>query len=222
MAIYEICKPEDEGAQFDEESKLYVRQVYAGMTLQIWERNGYDDSDFGVLVWDESTGAPKRIETWSTRGGSYGWMRYEMVDATPEVYAKYIAWQREQTRAAQRATRKGYAKQLRVLRKEAREAAAALGFPYWELLRVRDRGLQTRRLGKLVRLLKSKPRSPFKVGLKEQAVLGLRNPDRLYPCPLSPRQLNCLDDYGFKRGSMYSGWGAQSCPLLDHRLGRVR
>jgi hypothetical protein len=61
-------------------------QTYVGAVLMKYERNGYDDSDFVAVVYDEATDSLKHIEYASTRGWTY--MNGATVDATEEVQAK--------------------------------------------------------------------------------------------------------------------------------------
>lgn len=63
--------------------------AYVGATLDDREENGYHDSDFYAVVWDEDEGRLKKIVYNSTRyagGGSC------TVDATPEVKEKARVW----------------------------------------------------------------------------------------------------------------------------------
>jgi hypothetical protein len=53
------------------------------------ERNGYHDSDFYAIVWDDETQLPKTIEYATTRSWTYH--NHASVDASPEIMAKYNA-----------------------------------------------------------------------------------------------------------------------------------
>lgn len=64
--------------------------TYAGATLGTYERNGYDDSDFYAIVWDDETQSIKDVEYASTRGWTYH--NHASVDATPEVLDKARVW----------------------------------------------------------------------------------------------------------------------------------
>lgn len=66
---------------------LVMETSYVGCVISTHERNGYDDSDFYAVVWDEATQSSKTIEYASTRGWSYP--NGAVVDATPEVLEKY-------------------------------------------------------------------------------------------------------------------------------------
>lgn len=63
---------------------------YEGAVLDTGEINGYDDSDFYAVVWDEAAQCVKRVEYATTRGWTYN--NYAKVDATAEVLAKAEAW----------------------------------------------------------------------------------------------------------------------------------
>ena len=69
---------------------LYIETTYEGCVLDTYERNGYDDSDFYAIVWDEAEQTIKHIEYASTRGWSYP--NGAQVDATPEVKEKAKAY----------------------------------------------------------------------------------------------------------------------------------
>jgi hypothetical protein len=73
----------DECRHFD---PLYMETTYVGCVLQTYEQNGYDDSDFCAIVWDEESQAIKHITYASTRGWTYP--NGASVDATPEVIEK--------------------------------------------------------------------------------------------------------------------------------------
>jgi len=62
---------------------------YVGATLAKYERNGYDDSDFIAIVWDEENQSLSSVEYGTTRFSTYG--NYAVVDATDEVHNKVKA-----------------------------------------------------------------------------------------------------------------------------------
>ena len=66
---------------------------HAGMVLDTFEDNGYHDSYFYALVWDDEAGEPRKVEWGSTASWSYH-NRVE-IDATPETLAKALAWYRK-------------------------------------------------------------------------------------------------------------------------------
>jgi CubicO group peptidase (beta-lactamase class C family) len=80
---------------------LYMETTHVGRVLALRERNGYDDSDFYAIVWDDEKGRPVEVEYASTRGWTYP--NGAKVDATPEIVEKWEAWTREQKAACERA-----------------------------------------------------------------------------------------------------------------------
>jgi hypothetical protein len=81
---------------------LWLYETHHGLCLREREANGYQDSDFYMLVWDEENQKPQEICFASTRGWSYPCYG-SRVDATPEVLAKWNEWERvkaEEYRAA--------------------------------------------------------------------------------------------------------------------------
>lgn len=74
--------------------QLWAFDSHIGLCIQDRERNGYDDSDWDMLVYQPVTGTFEWYEFASTRGWtypSYG----SKPDATPEVLAKYEAYRAE-------------------------------------------------------------------------------------------------------------------------------
>lgn len=69
---------------------LMIETTYEGCVIRIWERNGYDDSDFIAQVWDDSRGEVIQVVYASTRGWSYA--NSAKVDVTPEVMEKIEKW----------------------------------------------------------------------------------------------------------------------------------
>lgn len=66
---------------------------FEGAVLETRERNGYDDSDFYAIVWDEAQGKVRTVEYASTRFWTYH--NGATVDATDEAKAKAAAWMAE-------------------------------------------------------------------------------------------------------------------------------
>lgn len=58
---------------------------YVGCVLNTYEHNGYDDSDWYAVVWDEETKSVIEIEYDTTRAGGGGWAE---VDATEDTLRK--------------------------------------------------------------------------------------------------------------------------------------
>lgn len=81
---------------------MWLYDTHVGLCLEDRERNGYDDSDWDMLVWNEEKGATEWVMDFaSTRGWSYPCMG-SRPDATPEVRAKYEAYAEKQATAARK------------------------------------------------------------------------------------------------------------------------
>lgn len=72
---------------------LYMETRFVGAVLSVRERNGYDDSDFFALVWDDAKAEAYEIEYGTTRAWTYP--NNATVDATPETIEKFRLWKRE-------------------------------------------------------------------------------------------------------------------------------
>jgi hypothetical protein len=70
---------------------LWLYETHVGLCIEDRERNGRDDSDFYMIVWNPEKGAPEQYEYASTRGWSYP-SYGSNVDATPEVLEAYTAY----------------------------------------------------------------------------------------------------------------------------------
>ncbi len=81
--------------------ELWLYDTHVGICLFESERNGYNDSDFYMTFWDEETQQPKSYEFASTRGWCYPCLA-SAADATPEVVAKYDAWDKARRETARR------------------------------------------------------------------------------------------------------------------------
>ncbi len=68
---------------YGESQKEYEK--FDGCVLSMYERNGYDDSDFYAVCWDEETQSVVNIEYDTTRAGGGGTCS---IDATEEVIRK--------------------------------------------------------------------------------------------------------------------------------------
>ena len=67
------------------------KESYKGLVLQTYEKNGYEDSDFFAIVWDEEKQGLYHVEYDTTRCGGNGTAE---VDATADVIRKarkYVA-----------------------------------------------------------------------------------------------------------------------------------
>lgn len=94
MAIRMMCEATTPGAVKDEYwskpgQEIWTVETHQGLVLSTGEMNGYDDSDFYAVVWNEAAGHTERVTYASTRGWTYP--NNATVDATEEVKAKYAA-----------------------------------------------------------------------------------------------------------------------------------
>ncbi len=162
---------------------IITYDTYVGLCLKDREANGYDDSDFYMLVWDEAAGVAKEICFASTRGWSYP-SYGSSVDATPEVRAKFEAW------SAARQRRYRIEGKLKA-RAEKIELARAIGEPNYTNLKKLDSGLpvQPALKANAIALLKSKRlRSKFKLSLQAQILAWYFDPAPRFASPLSKKQ----------------------------------
>ncbi len=72
------------------ETDLLYEISYEGAVIATREENGYNDSDFYAVVWDEGAGAVRRVGYATTRGWTYN--NSANVDATEEVIEKATAF----------------------------------------------------------------------------------------------------------------------------------
>jgi hypothetical protein len=165
---------------------IYTWETHKGMCLRDREMNGYDDSDFYMLVWNEEKGCPEEIMFATTRGWSYpSYGSY--VDATDDVKAKYQAWCDEQTRKAEAAKRKAKALKLIELRNDCRVIAEKWNVNYFRLLKLR----KDREFNAMLKLFNIRIKSGFKVSLRNQLINWLNGKSE-YAKPFSPKQSQCL------------------------------
>ena len=68
---------------------IETKETYVGKVLETYEENGYHDSDFYAVVWDDEQNCLLHKQYATTRFYSNGYGA--KVDATPEVIAKATA-----------------------------------------------------------------------------------------------------------------------------------
>ena len=159
---------------------LYLSHI--GLCLSEYERNGYDDSDFFMRVWDPVEQCVKSIMFASTRGWSYPCYD-SSPDATPEVLALADAWQRKQTRHLR-------ACGLVSLRRKQRQEADAMGLAWRRDVVRLERAVPAADLDRVKKLLKTKKfRSDFRAKLAAKVREWLADPEPAYARPLSMKQL---------------------------------
>lgn len=72
---------------------LETKETYVGKVLETYEENGYHDSDFYAVVWDDETNCLRHKLYATTRFYSNGYGA--KIDATPEIVAKATAERKE-------------------------------------------------------------------------------------------------------------------------------
>ena len=100
MPIINIARNEEEAYQNGtnprpidyQGEKLWLYDTHVGLCIKDFESNGYDDSDFNMIVWNTEKDEPEIICFASTRYWSYPCYS-SSPDATPEILQKYAAWQ---------------------------------------------------------------------------------------------------------------------------------
>jgi len=97
-----------------ERFKLFLYETHNGLCIRDYERNGYDDSDWYMIVWNAADNRPEEIQFASTRGWTYPCYG-SSADATPEVLAAYQEWE------------KAYAESQRRVREEAEARLPKVG-----------------------------------------------------------------------------------------------
>lgn len=68
-----------------EDDKLWMCHTHVGLCIMDYERNGYDDSDFYMIVWNPETKQTETIMFATTRGWSY-----PCYSSSPDLDEKYI------------------------------------------------------------------------------------------------------------------------------------
>lgn len=91
---------------------IYLETTYIGCVVSLREMNGYDDSDFFAMVWDEAKGEFREVMYATTRGWTYP--NSAKVDASPEVKEKYEAHLQAIQKARQERYRKEEAAAIRI------------------------------------------------------------------------------------------------------------
>lgn len=92
MAIIMQCNPGDPGAKPSEHFPgVFLRETHRGLVVSLFERNGYDDSDFFAVVWNPEGQRCETISYATTRGWTYA--NGAKIDASPEVIAAARQWQ---------------------------------------------------------------------------------------------------------------------------------
>lgn len=169
---------------------IILVETHQGLCLREREMNGYDDSDFYMLVWNEEKGEPEEICFASTRGWTYPCCA-SRVDATEEVRAKHAAWWRARCDQMARERRAERAGALLELRSRSAQLLGAAGLSETEILRVRRlrHDIGGTKFEGLLGLFGKRIRSKFKISLREQVIAWAKGESE-YSSPLSRRQLD--------------------------------
>lgn len=174
------------GGALSKENHVTIYLSHVGLCLADREYNGYDDSDWYMSVWDETTQSIKEVCFASTRGWSYPCYGSKP-DATPEVRALARAYLERKAATATKQRRQEQARALIALRNGYREVAAIAAAP---VMRVRElrRVMGDDHYRACVTLLKTKKfRSKSREWMAGQIRAWLQNPAPQYPTPLSAK-----------------------------------
>lgn len=187
----------DPALPYEQRPVIYGPHVYftyeshQGLCLRDFERNGYHDSDFYMVVWNPEKHEPETILFASTRGWSYPCYG-SSPDATADVrreYENYLfakEWLFDRQQIAKRV------KTICDFRQFARDYGKHLGFPHWRLTALR-KVMSAGDLSRLVNLLgNARLRSAFKLKMRQHVIDWLNDPAPKYRTPLSSRQMEWL------------------------------
>jgi hypothetical protein len=194
--------------QKDGDREIYLYDTHVGLCIYDFERNGYDDSDFLMVVWNPELKKPEQICFASTRGWSYP--AYDSKpDATPEVLEEYHAYNKAclrrneiQNRWKRRISDTKIAQELKLKsRKDAIRLRDALGgsFVYWDdkgrliFKNAFNKNPRHQRFLRICNMMK-KPehKSAFRNSIVQQIRAWIDDPNPQYPTPLSKKQLELL------------------------------
>jgi hypothetical protein len=159
-------------------------ETYKGLCLVDYEHNGYDDSDFYMVVWNVEKHIPEKICFASTRGwspvfvvsGSY-------VDAPEEIREAYVKYVYDKDVALRFENKRIHNERLTKIAEknnltlESVERLFNATFPNFEPFE---------------KLLMANLRSAFRKSLREQVVKWLLDPAPKHMTPLSRKQLEYL------------------------------
>ena len=173
--------------QIKSHGAMVLWETHQGLCLNDWERNGYDDSDFFMDVWNPEKRCVETILFATTRGWtypSYG----SKPDATPEVIAEVKVWRAEQAALVLAAQRLAKANELRAIRQKIRALAERYAFKPYRLAKLvrtekSDRGSAALRL-----LTSSRLKNQFRIKMQTQLVDWLKQVEPKYDSPFSPKQ----------------------------------
>ena len=213
MALRRFCKKHDEGAidisknwvssiRFEGQENMtkeeleivrniwcktegmYIQRYYENRVLSLGEHNGYHDSDFYAMVWDDETESVKKVVFASTRGWCYPCYPAE-VDAPEDIRKKAEEYTRKQNRHY-----KAYC--LWEDRKEDIKLARTMQLKHYNLVRKLKKA-SVDRFDSIFSLLKVKKfRSEFRKSMAQQVRSWVNDPAPKYDSPLSWKQWKYL------------------------------
>lgn len=170
----------------DQNQTVWLYETYVGKCVYQYEVNGYDDSDFFMVVYDDATDSFKHQLFATTRGyviGGFG----SSADATPEVKARYNQWVEEQRQAKRKEVRNARAIERLKLKRDISKLCKEYDLPYSKMIALRH----SNSIDAIVGLFGSRIRNKFKLNLRNQVITWATS-DSQYMSPLSPRQLACI------------------------------
>ena len=206
MAIikFDNQKPEDRPeAEWNEYWKVWTWLTHVGLCVRDREMNGYDDSDFYMLVYNpdhtDDFDMFKEIMFATTRGWSYPAMG-SAPDASPEVMKKYEDWKARMERRSRRYYQaKARKEQLSLQHKISQTAKvpypkvinlAKTLIPDPDTIHRLHNGLVDLRI--IASLFGQRVRNTFKLKLRQQVIEWMLEDAPRYETPLSPRQMSTL------------------------------
>jgi hypothetical protein len=183
------CKGDTEERRAEKLATKWYYVTYAkGAVIRQYERNGYHDSDFYLVVYSAHTGTLYEWEYTSTRyGGSgiYGLGLHYTVDATPEVRETASAIRVAEAQRAEQESREADVEAMVALGASPESARLFVD----KLSKFRG----TPKYNGVHKLLCTKKfRSSFRQSLRDQVETWLRDPNPTYDFPLSPKQTSYI------------------------------
>jgi hypothetical protein len=149
--------------------------------------NGYDDSDFYMLVWDPVTVKAERILFATTRGWTYPSCGSKP-DATSETLVAYSVWCDEQKDLDRKAERLNRAQKLRAQRQKLRSLSERMDVPFLRIQKLTLHEPRSRADAAVHLLGQQQLRNKVRISIREQLIQWLKNPSPQYPSPLSYKQ----------------------------------
>lgn len=185
-----------EGVPMGERPVKLGPNVYAtyeshhGLCIEDFERNGYDDSDWYMVVWNPEKRETETILFASTRGWSYPCYGSKP-DASPETLEAYAQYVDAKNRLADYRNYVAKVEALCAIRAKAKAVAKAAGVPTGKVLKLR-RNVGAESFDAIANLFLKAIRSGFKVSLRNQVTAWLNDPAPKFASPLSKKQLSYI------------------------------